>query len=134
MKDLKENRVPTWSLVLRRCELRNLDSPMGRPRCFLIGLHPKMEATVHQTAALEQPYKSYFSLTLCDYLVPEARPQDFENLTVRQQTNVMQYEQMYHEKIKSRDAKDSVFATVASGRDRNKAIGSQLVFDGLATL
>ena len=99
LKDVTENRVPTWSVVLRRCDLRNLDSPMGRPRCFLIGLHPKMEATVQQTAALEQPCKSYFSLTLSDYLVPEARPEDFEHVTVRQQTNVMQHLQMYHEKI-----------------------------------
>ena len=47
---------------------------------------------------------------------------------------MMQYLQMYHAKINAGDAKDSVFATVASGRDPNKAFGSQLVFDGLATL
>ena len=90
-----------------------------------------------QIAMLNMPIRNHYDRVLEDYLQPVQREEDFQSLTIRQQTNVMQYMKEYHSKIlddDNGDHKDSIFGTVASGRDPNKAFGSQITFDGLATL
>ena len=136
MQELRQNLVPGWSISLRRNDLKDLDSVMGRPRCFIVGLHPKMEQVLYQRNILSRPYSCVHKLVLEDFLDKGSSQADYENLTIRQQTNVTQYLQTYHESIRSgsQSQKASVFATVAAGRDPNLKFCSDIVYDGLSTL
>ena len=136
MQELRQNLVPGWSISLRRNDLKDLDSVMGRPRCFIIGLHPKMEQVLYKRNILSRPYSCVHKLVLKDFPDKGSSQADYENWTIRQQTNVTQYLQTYHESIRSgsESQKAGVFATVAAGRDPNLKFCSDIAYDALSTL
>ena len=96
-----------------------------------------MYHSYQQLQILERPFKWHHDLKLIDFLGPVDRPDDYEQLSVRQPMNVLHYIETYHQRINATAQpyeKASPFATCDAGRDPNLAFGSALVFDGLDTL
>ena len=97
-QDLQQ-RAPHCNVQLRKCDLRDQDSPMARPRSFIVGLHPKMHKSSQQDHILELPYKDPHNLTIMDDLETAGRPSQYDFLTVGQQCNVFQHLEIYNERF-----------------------------------
>ena len=125
-----------WCIRVQQVDLWDQDSCMHRPRTFLVGVHPHMHRTSQQEEILEAPVQSHKTLSILDYLEPEARPEDFEGLTIRQQNNILQFKSIYKDKLQNGSAseKASQVCTVDAGRDPNLAFGKTISLDCLATL
>ena len=109
---------------------------MARPRVFIIGLHPAMCKSTQQEELLATPYRVTKQKTIMDYLEHSRRDEDYSNLTVKQQTNVLQYIEIYAlaREEGSDEEKASMVCTFDSARDPNLPFGSSITPNGLATL
>ena len=134
-QELKD-KAPGWTVRIRRTNLLDQDSCMARPRTFIIGLHPAMIQTTQQEELLATPYLCVKTLNIMHYLEHKRSDEDFDNLTVKQQSNVLHYIEIYAKELKegSDEGKASMVCTFDCARDPNLAFGSALSFDQLATL
>ena len=115
--------------------------PQSRPRVFFVGTAASMRASAFQRRILNAPLPVFPSVDIIDFLDHEPSEQDYLNLTMRQQLNVLEQVEGFKEDIAAAAAGPTPSSqsapTVAicdCARDLCSSVDSQRKHGGTRTL
>lgn len=118
-----------WDIKIQRHNSKHCGVAQSRPRVFIVGTGPAMHRTLFQRMVLGAPLTSFPPVSLMHFLELEADDQDFDNLTLHQQLNVMSQMERFHSECGS-----SPVGCVDCGRDIFKGYDNTIAHDSTHTL
>lgn len=133
MNELQSELGVDWRIRAVQGNSSDCGLPQSRPRVFIIGTCPQLHSTRRLDRISLQPPLVRPKVSLLSFLDMQQSPHDWDQLTVRQQVNAMEYMARFEAMLRAGTAQSEI-AVVDVARDPLRAVDSCVVVDGTATL
>jgi len=110
--------------------------PQSRPRCFFVGIAASLRATPFQRRVFSMAVPSWGEVDIVHFSSPVASPDDWRSLSLRQQTNVLEYLEQYRELCRDPNCEKAArtVGVVDIARDPLKGVDGKIAIGGVRTL